>query len=62
MSKLPQLEQRIREKIQQVKDEVHPAHNKIYLESLRIEIEILNWVLNEIGSLSQNPGLKENQR
>jgi hypothetical protein len=52
MSKLPQLEQRIREKIQQVKDEVHPAHNKIYLESLRIEIETLNWVLNEIGSLS----------
>jgi hypothetical protein len=64
MSKLPQLEQRIREKIQQVKDEVHPAHNKIYLETLnlRIEIETLNWVLNEIGSLSQNTGLKENQR
>jgi hypothetical protein len=32
------------------------------LESLRIEIETLNWVLNEIGSLSQNTGLKENQR
>jgi len=48
MSKLPQLEQRIREKIEMAKGEMHPAHNRIYLESLRIEIETLNWVLSEI--------------
>jgi hypothetical protein len=48
MSKLHQLEQRIKEKIQQAKDEMFPVHNRIYLEALRIEIETLNWVLNEI--------------
>ena len=48
MSKLLQLEQKIRQKIERVKGEMHPAHNRIYLESLKIEIETLNWVLNEI--------------
>ena len=43
------LEQRIRDKIQQAKDEMFPGHNRIYLEALRIEIETLNWVLNEIS-------------
>jgi hypothetical protein len=49
MSKLALLEQRIKEKIQQAEDEMFPGHNKIYLEALRIEIETLNWVLNEIS-------------
>jgi predicted nucleic acid-binding Zn-ribbon protein len=49
MSKLQQLEQRIREKIQQAKDEMFPGHNRIYLEALRIEIDTLDWVLNEIS-------------
>jgi predicted nucleic acid-binding Zn-ribbon protein len=49
MSKLPLLEQRIREKIQQAKDEMFPGHNRIYLDALKIEIETLNWVLNEIS-------------
>ncbi len=44
MSKSPQLERRIREKIQQAKNSIHPDHNRIYIESLRIEIETLNWV------------------
>ena len=48
MNRLPLLEQRIRDKIQQAKDEMFPGHNRIYLEALRIEIETLNWVLNEI--------------
>ena len=43
------MEQRIREKIQQAKDEMFPGHNRIYLEALRIEIDTLNWVLNEIS-------------
>jgi len=49
MSKLQQLEQRIKEKIQRAKDEMFPGHNRIYLEALTIEIETLNWVLNEIS-------------
>jgi hypothetical protein len=48
MNRLPLLEQRIRDKIQQAKDEMFPGHNRIYLEALRIEIETLNWILNEI--------------
>ena len=49
MSKLQQLEQRINEKIQQMKGEMFPGHNRIYLEALRIEVDTLNWVLNEIS-------------
>jgi hypothetical protein len=49
MSRLALLEQRIREKIQQAKGEMHPSHNRIYLEALRFKIETLNWVLNEIS-------------
>jgi hypothetical protein len=49
MSKLQQLEQRIKEKIQRAKDEMFPGHNRIYLEALTIEIETLYWVLNEIS-------------
>jgi hypothetical protein len=49
MSKLLQLEQRIRDKIQKAKDEMFPGHNRIYLEALKIEIDTLNWVLNEIS-------------
>jgi hypothetical protein len=48
MNRLPLLEQRVRDKVQQAKDEMFPGHNRIYLEALRIEIETLNWVLNEI--------------
>jgi hypothetical protein len=48
MSKLLLLEHRIKGKIQRVKD--------------NIEIQTLNWVLNEITSLSNNPGLKERQQ
>ena len=49
MNRLPLLEQRVRDKVQQAKDEMFPGHNRIYLEALRIEIETLNWVLNEIS-------------
>jgi predicted GTPase len=51
MSKLPALEQRIKERIQHVKNNIHPAHNPIYTETLNIEIETLQWALNEITSL-----------
>lgn len=53
MSKLPQLEQKIKDKIQQAKNNIHPAHNTAYIDNLRLEIETLNWVLNEILLLSR---------
>jgi len=62
MTKMPLLEQRIKEKIQQAKESIHPSHNMVYIESFRIEIETLNWVLKEIVSLSQNAALKDRQR
>jgi len=53
MSKLPHLEKQIKDKIQQAKNNMHPAHNRVYIESLRIEIETLNWVLDEILVVSR---------
>ena len=53
MSKLPQLEQQIKDKIQQAKNNMHPAHNRAHIETPRIEIETLNWVLNEILIVSR---------
>jgi hypothetical protein len=61
MNKLPELEQRIKERIQLVKNNIHPAHNPIYTETLNIEIETLSWALNEITSLRSSLTLKECQ-
>ena len=58
MSKLPELEQRIKQRIQHVKNNIHPAHNPIYTETLHIEIEMLNWALNEITMLRNSLALK----
>ena len=62
MSKLPALEQRIKERIRQVKNNIRPAHNPIYIETLDIEIETLQWALNEITALRNSLILKETQR
>ena len=53
MRKLPQLEEKIKDKIQEAKNNMHPAQNREYIESLKIEIETLNWVLNEILVVSR---------
>lgn len=53
MSKLLELEQLIRDRIQRVKKNIHPAHNKAYIETLEIEIETLSWALDEILALSR---------
>jgi hypothetical protein len=45
---LSSLHEIIHNRIIQKKREMHPSHNKVYLESLRIEIETLQWVLAEI--------------
>ena len=47
MSELPQLEQKINDRIQQAKNNMHSTHNRAYIDGLSIE-ETLNWILNEI--------------
>jgi hypothetical protein len=53
MSKLGQLEQKVKDKIQKAKRDMHPTHNSAYIENLKIEIEALDWVLNEILVVSR---------
>ena len=50
MDKLSILEQRIRDRIEQTKSQIHETHNRAYIDSILIEIDTLNWVLNEISS------------
>jgi hypothetical protein len=50
MDKLSILEQRIRNRIEQTKSQIHETHNRAYIHSVLIEIDTLNWVLNEISS------------
>ena len=42
------LQEILQNRIIQKKRDMHPSHNKVYLESLLIEIETLQWVLAEI--------------
>jgi len=58
MSELPALEQRIKQRIQHLKNNIHPAHNPIYTETLNIEIKTLQWALNEIAKLRNSLALK----
>lgn len=48
---LKTLEEILHNRIIQKKREIHPSHNKAYLESLRIEVETLQWILAEILTL-----------
>ncbi len=48
---LKTLEEILHNRILQKKREMHPSHNKVYLESLRIEIETIEWVLAQIPTL-----------
>jgi hypothetical protein len=45
------LQEIIHNRIIQKKSEMHPSHNKAYLENLWTEIETLQWVLAEIFTL-----------
>ena len=49
-SKLPlnSLQEIIHNRIMQKKREMHPSHNKVYLESLSTEIQTLQWVSAQI--------------
>jgi hypothetical protein len=48
MDRLLVLQQRITHRIEQAKNQIHPTHNKAFIDSVLIEIDTLNWVLNEI--------------
>jgi hypothetical protein len=48
---LRSLQEIIHNRIEQKKREMHPSHNKVYLESLWISIETLQWVLAGILTL-----------
>jgi hypothetical protein len=50
MDKLSILQQRIRHRIEQTKNQIHESHNRVSIDSVLIEIDTLNWVLNEISS------------
>jgi hypothetical protein len=52
-TKLPlrYLQEIIHNRIKQKKSEMHPPHNKAYLESLWTEIETLQWVSAQILTL-----------
>jgi hypothetical protein len=53
MDELSELEQRIKHKIAQTKDQMLKTHERAVTDRLWPEIEILNWVLNEILVLSR---------
>jgi hypothetical protein len=53
MDELEELEQRINHKIAQTKDKMHKTQEMAVTDRLRSEIEVLNWVLNEILVLSR---------
>jgi hypothetical protein len=53
MGELAELEQRINHKIAQTKDKMHKTQERAVTDRLWPEIEILNWVLNEILVLSR---------
>ena len=60
-TKLPlrYLQEIIHNRIIQKKTEMHPSHNKVYLESLWTEIETLQWVSAQILTLlQQSPATK----
>jgi hypothetical protein len=54
-TKLPlrYLQEILHNRIIQKKSEMHPSHNKAYLESLHTELETLQWVLTQILTLLQ---------
>ena len=53
MNQLLLLEERIKDKIHQTKNNMHETHNRAYTDSRWTEIETLNLVLNEILVLSR---------
>jgi hypothetical protein len=63
MDRLLILQQRIMHRIEQAKNQIHPTQNRAFIESVLIEIDTLNWVLNETRifyrSRATQEGLKQ---
>jgi hypothetical protein len=59
MDKLSILKQRIRHRIELIKSQIHETHNRAYIDSILIEIDTLNRVLNEISSFGQESTSQE---
>ena len=45
MDRLLTLQQRIKHRIEQAKNQIHPTHNKAFIDSVLIEVDTLNWVI-----------------
>ena len=54
MDRLLILQYRITHRIEQAENQMHPTHNKAFIDSVLIEIDTLNWVLNEISQYPIN--------
>jgi molecular chaperone GrpE (heat shock protein) len=54
MDRLLILQQRIKHRIEQAKNQIHESHNRAFIDIVLIEIDTLNWVLNEISQHSIN--------
>ena len=54
MEELSELEQRIKHKIAQIRDNIHETQERAVTGHPWPEIETLNWVLNEILVLSRH--------
>ncbi len=52
MDRLLTLRQRIKQRIEHTKNQIHATHNRAFIDSVLIEIDTLNWVLNEISQYS----------
>ena len=53
LSLLSNFQKILYDRIEDLRDRIHEAHNPIYNESLMIEIETLQWVLSRIDTLKQ---------
>ena len=59
---LSEYENALHDRIKELKDMMHPAHNPIYNESLSIEIETLQWVLSQVYRQQQQIQPTEEQQ
>ncbi|HXX99216.1 MAG TPA: hypothetical protein VEL11_19165 [Candidatus Bathyarchaeia archaeon] len=48
------MQQRIKQRIEEAKNQIHESHNRAFIDGVLIEIDTLNWALNEISQHSIN--------
>ena len=53
LSLLSNFQKILNDRIEELRDRIHEAHNPVYNESLMIEIETLQWVLSQIDRPKQ---------